>query len=60
MAHLESFRPNTVGAAFVYVAITRARTSAAVYTDSRAGLTDALGQRDGAQIGAIDMAMVMQ
>ncbi len=54
MAHLESFRANTVDAASVYVAISRARTSAAVYTDSRADLTDALGLRDGAQVGAID------
>ena len=54
MAHLESFRANTVDAASAYVAISRARTSAAVYTDSRAGLTDALGLRDGAQVGAMD------
>lgn len=54
MAHLESFRANTVDAASVYVAISRARTSAAVYTDSRAGLTEALGLRDGAQVGATD------
>ncbi|WP_022685475.1 hypothetical protein [Sphingomonas phyllosphaerae] len=54
MAHLESFRANTIDAASVYVAISRARTSAAVYTDSRASLTDALGLRDGAQVGAID------
>lgn len=57
MAHLESFRANTVDAASVYVAISRARTSAAVYTDSRAGLTEALGLRDGAQVGAIDGTM---
>ena len=37
-----------------YVAISRARSHAAIYTDSRAGLTGALGLRDGAQIGAID------
>lgn len=54
MAHLESFRANTVDAASVYVAISRARTSAAVYIDSRAALTDALGLRDGAQVGAMD------
>ena len=54
MAHMESFRANTVDAASVYVAISRARPSAAIYTDSRASLTDALGLRDGAQIGAID------
>ncbi|MET4899011.1 hypothetical protein RN629_18115 [Sphingomonadaceae bacterium jetA1] len=54
MAHLESFRTNTVDAASVYVAISRARTSAAVYIDSRASLTEALGLRNGAQVGAID------
>ena len=54
IAHLESFRTNTIDAASAYVAISRARTSAAVYTDSRPKLLDALGLRDGAQIGAID------
>jgi ATP-dependent exoDNAse (exonuclease V) alpha subunit len=54
MAHLESFRTNTADAASVYVAISRARTSAAVYTDSRASLTEALGLRDGAQIETLD------
>lgn len=54
MAHLGSFRANTVDAASVYVAISRAKTSAAIYTDSRAGLTEALGLRDGAQVRAID------
>jgi ATP-dependent exoDNAse (exonuclease V) alpha subunit len=53
LAHLESFRANSVDAASVYVAISRARSSAAVYTDSRARLTDALGLRDGAQTMAI-------
>ena len=55
MTHLGSFRANTVDAASVYVAISRARTSAAVYTDSRAGLTEALGLRDGTQVGAVDV-----
>lgn len=54
MAHLESFRANTVDAAPAYVAISRARISAAAYTDSRARLTEALGLRDGAQAGAMD------
>lgn len=57
MAHLESFRANTVDARSVYVAISRARHGAAVYTDNRANLTEALGIRDGAQVGAIDEAM---
>lgn len=54
MAHLESFRANTVDAASAYVAISRARDGVALYTDSRARLADALGLRDGAQVGAID------
>ena len=54
IAHLESFRANTVDAASAYVAISRARKGAAIYTDSRAKLTEALGLRDGAQVGAID------
>lgn len=57
MAHLEAFRANTVDARSVYVAISRARIGAAVYTDSRANLTEALGMRDGAQVGAIDETM---
>ncbi len=56
MAHLESFRANTVDAPAVYVAISRARDAVALYTDSRARLTEALGLRDGVQIGAIDKA----
>ena len=52
VAHLESFRANTVDARSAYVAISRARSSAAFYTDSRADLTSALGLRDGAQVGA--------
>ncbi|WP_162814916.1 ATP-binding domain-containing protein [Erythrobacter aureus] len=54
MAHLESFRANTVDAPAVYVAISRAKDAVALYTDSRAKLTEALGLRDGAQVGAID------
>ena len=56
MAHLETFRVNTVDTRAAYVAISRARTSAAIYTNSRASLTDALGLRDGAQVGALDQA----
>ena len=54
MAHLESFRANTVDAPVVYVAISRAKDAVALYTDSRNRLTEALGLRDGAQVGAID------
>ena len=57
IAHLEAFRANIVDAGAAYVAISRARSHAAIYTDSRASLTDALGIRDGAQIGAIDETM---
>jgi len=60
LANLESFRANTVDARSVYVAISRARHGAAVYTDSRANLTEALGLRDGAQVGAIDETMKVQ
>ncbi|AXK42386.1 hypothetical protein [Erythrobacter aureus] len=54
MAHLESFRANTVDAPAVYVAISRAKDAVALYTDSRARLTEALGLRNGARVGAID------
>lgn len=57
MAHLESFSASAVDTASVYVAISRARKHAAIYTDSRARLTEALGLRDGAQVGAIDQAL---
>jgi hypothetical protein len=57
MAHMESFRANTLDAATGYVAVSRAWTSAALYSDSRARLTDALGLRDRAQAGAIDEVM---
>ena len=57
IARLESFRVNTVDAASAYVAISRARKGAAIYTDSRAKLTEALGSRDGAQVGVIDETM---
>lgn len=36
------------------VAISRARLHVAIYTDSRANLTGALGIRDGAHIFAVD------
>ena len=53
MAHMESFRTNTVDTRAAYVAISRARSHAALYTDSRTRLAGALGLRDGAQVGAI-------
>jgi conjugative relaxase-like TrwC/TraI family protein len=57
LAHVESYRANIVDARAVYVAISRARKLATLYTDSRADLTEALGLRDGAQVGAIDQTM---
>lgn len=57
MPHLESFCANTVDAASAYVAIGRARKGAAIYTDSRAKLTEALGLRDGAQVRAMDQGV---
>ena len=57
MAHLESFRANTVNAPAAYVAISRAKDAVALYTDSRARLAEALGLRDGAQVGALDEIM---
>lgn len=41
-------------------ALSRARDTATIYTDSRASLTDALGIRDGAQIGALDETMMRE
>jgi ATP-dependent exoDNAse (exonuclease V) alpha subunit len=58
IAHLESFRVNTVDTRAAYVAISRAREGAAIYTDSRANLTKALGIRDGSQVGAIDETLL--
>ncbi len=54
IAHLESFRANTIDSRAAYVAISRARSSASVYTDDRLKLIAALGLRDGAQAGAMD------
>ncbi|MBX3594152.1 hypothetical protein [Sphingomonas sp.] len=57
MAHLESFRANTVDAASAYVAISRARDGVALYTDSCVRLYEALGLRRRTQVGAIDGIM---
>jgi len=57
-AHVESYRANTVDARSVYVAISRARTGATLYTDSRPSLIEALGLRDGSRVGAIDQTVV--
>jgi len=60
MAHMESFRANTVDARSAYVAISRARSGGALYTDSRARFTEVLGLCDGAQAGALDQIMTRQ
>ena len=57
LAHVESYRANIVDARAVYVAISRARQFATLYTDSRADLTEALGLRDGAKVAALDEPM---
>jgi hypothetical protein len=56
MAHLESFRRN-VDANLAYVAVSRTKKHAAIYTDDRDRFTEALGIRDGNQVGAIDKMM---
>jgi len=58
IAHLESFCVNTVDTRAAYVAISRAREGATIYTDSRPKLTKALGIRDGSQVGAIDETLM--
>ena len=54
MVHLESFRANTVDAKSAYVAISRARSHAAVYTDSREKLADAIEARGGERQTALE------
>ena len=53
MTHLESFRANTVDAKSAYVAISRARQHAAIYTDSKEGLANAIETRTGERQAAI-------
>jgi ATP-dependent exoDNAse (exonuclease V) alpha subunit len=52
--HLESFRANTVDAASAYVAISRARDHAAIYTDK---VTQAIGVRDAMRVAALDQKL---
>ena len=54
MVHLESFRANTVDAKSAYVAISRARSHAAVYTDSREKLAGAIEMRSGERAAALE------
>lgn len=56
LAHLESFRRN-VDARALYVAVSRARDQARLYTDDRGRLTAAIELRDGAQVAALDEAL---
>jgi hypothetical protein len=53
MTHLESFRANTVDAKSAYVAISRAKQHAAIYTDSKEKLADAIEMRSGERQAAI-------
>lgn len=53
-AHLESFRANTVNARSAYVAISRARRLAAIFTDNEVELTEALNVRSGDKQASID------
>lgn len=53
MTHLESFRANTVDAKTAYVAISRARKGAVLYTDSREGLANAIETRTGERAAAL-------
>jgi conjugative relaxase-like TrwC/TraI family protein len=54
MTHLESFRANTVDARSAYVAISRARQHAAIYTDSKEKLADAIETRTGERQAAME------
>lgn len=56
LAHLESFRADTVDTPAVCIAIPRARDAVALYTDSLAKLIATLRLRDGAQVGTIERA----
>ena len=51
IVHLESFRGKRVDASAAYVAISRAKTEATLYPDSRSQLLDAIDLRNGPQIG---------
>lgn len=59
LAHLESFRRN-VDANLVYVAVSRAKKDAAIYTDDRGRLTRNIKGPDGAKVGAIDDTLIQK
>lgn len=50
-------RNSDVDARIAYVAVSRAKTHATIYTDDRLALVDAIEGRDGAKVGAIDETM---
>jgi len=54
MTHLESFRTNTVDARSAYVAISRAKHAAIVYTDSKEKLAGAIETRAGERQTALE------
>ena len=60
MIHLESHRAMTVDARTTYVAISRARHHAAIYTDSREKLADAIELRSGERQTALEPVRRMQ
>lgn len=47
MVHLESYRANTVDAKSAYVALSRAKEKAMLYTDDRKALSQAISERSG-------------
>ena len=55
MAHLESFRANMVDARSTYVALSRAKQGATLYTDSKDGLAAAIEGRSGEQHAALSI-----
>ena len=57
MVHRAAFCAGTVDAHSAYVAFSRAREGAIVYTENRASLTKAFRIRDGAKIGASNEAV---
>ena len=60
MVHLESFRSNTVDAGSAYVAISRAKQGAAVYTDSREKLASAIEGRTGERAVALLQSLAIK
>lgn len=55
MAHVESFRENLVNEKTFYVAISRAREGADLYTDDREKLVAGIAERAGEKITALEV-----